>query len=109
MVNVGKYTSPMDGMGKGIPSQNHDQRHCHIVTWWTFPQRDWYPKNPDPIQTPPDLLVGLMVDLSYPQNRIIGEIPFLEHIWILRGKIFSETLPGSPMDIFGNPSPTCHM
>ena len=38
------------------------------------------PKNPDPSRK----FVGLMVETSHPQNRIIGEIPFLGHIWILR-------------------------
>ena len=39
------------------------------------------------IQTLPDR-VGLMIETSHPQNRNIGEIPFLGHIWILRDMVF---------------------
>ena len=39
------------------------------------------------IQTLPDR-IGLMIETSHPQNRNIGEIPFLGHIWILRDMVF---------------------
>ena len=39
------------------------------------------------IQALPDR-VGLMIETSHPQNRNIGEIPFLGHIWILRDMVF---------------------
>ena len=42
-----------------------------------------------------------MVETSHPQKRIIGEIPFLGHIWILRGmyfvQSFTESYPSHPI------------
>ena len=39
-----------------------------------------FPKHPDPSRK----FVGLMVETSHPQNRIVVEFSSLGHIWILR-------------------------